>query len=788
MDGEDETIISEESKEVEYDDYQTNNPGKLKKILLIVGLAVAVSFFVIIIVVIVKRQSNKIDPIAVETGQENNNKNEQDNVLPDLNGENLDNATSTQGINLNNLEIEYLSFSDFYKNPEKDFELNIDNYELPINIKIDGLNYYDLSRKINLDPVINDLNSDGFAVLESPWQNEVDDFYGVYKKLEEKQIPFLITSDFIIYYYQNMIKQMFKGVEESVFYDNLWTINKELYEVAKNRYESRLATIGNINDAVLEGQRMEMAFFAVSLELLKPGPGQIAAKGAIEDKTKFSEGDVEKFYFNAPPYLRNDVLEEVQLIRSASEKIKSPDLLYIRDYREFAVPKEYKADAKLNNFYLAATWISSLFPVEYQSDGCPDCLLDQEDWRLSMIASSLISTDFSSRDNLKGQWAMIYKLMAFFQGLREEIDYVDFRDSLISVFGENYEVEALFDDQNALAMDNLDKLKGELMKYNFSAIRGAIDKTNVENKKLLGFKMLTDAYWPNDYIFNRLTWPNVGVYQGLDSRPNNLTACEIGKKNVRCNGFSLDIANLVTPMTNNPVFIENTNYLNYEREASILNNQLMADGMWHTSNYWTTISLMKSVISEGQQMPVYAKSDKWQQKKINTAVSAWVNLQLPLDELSLTPIFEGQILGEYFSFNEFVYVEPNIDLLDELIATNNMIAGMFSALGLNKEINLSSQTIKTMGDDLSMLREIVVKELTSEKINESDSESLRDFAKRYKIENIDNDNRVLYHDTVQGNRKLFQDLRKLNLIAIVHKIGENKVIAVGPVWNYKESR
>jgi len=257
---------------------------------------------------------------------------------------------------------------------------------------------------------------------------------------------------------------------------------------------------------------------------------------------------------------------------------------------------------------------------------------------------------------------------------------------------------------------------------------------------------------------------------------------------VRCNGFSLDIANLVTPMTNNPVFIENTNYLNYEREASILNTQLKTDGMWHTSNYWTTISLMKSVISEGQQMPVYAKSDKWQQKKINTAVSAWVNLQLPLDELSLTPIFEGQTLGEFFSFNEFVYVEPNIDLLDELIATNNMIAEMFSALGLNKEINLSSQTIKTMGEDLSMLREIVVKELTGEKIKESDSESLRDFAKRYKVENIDNDNKVLYHDTSQNNRKLVQDLRKLNLIAIVHKIGENKVIAVGPVWNYKESR
>ncbi len=197
---------------------------------------------------------------------------------------------------------------------------------------------------------------------------------------------------------------------------------------------------------------------------------------------------------------------------------------------------------------------------------------------------------------------------------------------------------------------------------------------------------------------------------------------------------------------------------------------------------------MKSVISEGKEMPVFAQSDKWRDKKINTAVSAWINLQLPLDELSLTPIFEGQTLGEYFSFDENVYVEPNIDLLDELIATNDMMSEMFSALGLNKEINLSSQTIKAIGDDLIMLRDIVVKELTGGTLNEGDSEFLRDFAKRYTVENIDSNDKILSHYSTQSNKILVQDLRKLKLIAIVHKIGANKVIAVGPVWNYKESR
>jgi hypothetical protein len=783
MFADDKTIIAS-NNEPQYEAPSPNEPKSLRKILIIVG-SVSLIFVVVFIVVLLLKKEPKIKPIENNTNvteEENSNIN-----LPDLNGENGDNSTSTEDLRLTDAEIEYLSFSDFYQPITSDIEININDYSLPLNIKIDGMNYYDLSRKINLDPVVDNLNNYGFAIMENPWQNEVDDFYGLYSRLEEKQIPFLITSDFLVYYHQNMLKQVFKGIEESVFYDNLWRINKELYEIAKNRYESRLAAIGSVNDAILEGQRMEMAFFAVSLELLKPAPDQIAAKGAIEDRTKFSEGDVETFYFNPPPYLKDDVLREVQLIRAARETAKSPNLLYMRNYKDFAVPTEYRLDAKLNNFYLASTWLTSLFPLEYQNDNCPDCYLDQEDWRLSMIAASLISSDFSSRDNLKGRWAMIYKLMAFFQGLREEVDYVDFRDALISVFGEDYDIEALFDDQNAEAMENLDKLKEALLSYNFSEIRGAIDKTESNNRKLLGFKMLTGPYWPNDYIFKRLTWPAVGRYQGKSLRPVNLTTCEVNGQPVRCNGFSLDIANLVIPMAGNEIFDENTNYINYDREANILKEQLNRDGMWHTSSYWSTISQMKTMISDKESMPVFAQSELWQKREINSAVSAWVNLQLPVDEFSLTPIFEGQTLGEFFSYDENVYVEPNLALINELLATNNMIADMFKALSLNQETNLAFQVINTIDDDLSMIKEIIVKELSGEKLNEKDSENIRDFAKKYQI-NVANTSDNVLHFASQSRQSLELDLRKLKLMAIVHKSGDSQVISVGPIWDYKESR
>lgn len=777
----------------ESDNDQSYNSDKrawqrFKKPLIIGGLILFVLVIIFLVVLfLIKASKNSIDPIDFEKPKEVEVVVDY-NTLPNLNGDDEGEATSTIGFNPNNLDIEYLSFSDFYSAPDNTFTSNIDNYSLPINIKVDGFNYYGLSRKLNLDPGIDDLNTNGFTVLENPWQNEIDDFYSIYRRLEEKQIPLLITSDFMVYYHQNMMKQIYKEIEEGIFYDYLWGVNKKLYEIAKNRYENRLAAIGNINDVILEGLRMEMAFFAVSLELLKPAPEQVAVKGAIEDKSKFTEGDVLRFNFMAPTYLRDDVLREVQLIKSGRDKIKSPNLLYVSDYKKFAVPREYSSDARLNNFFLASNWLSSLFPLEYRSESCPDCLLDQEDWRINMVAASLIATDLSANDGLKSQWAIIYKLMAFFQGLREELDYVDFRDSLISVFGDDYDIEKLFNGESKEVMENLEKLKIQLLKHEFSEIRGAIDKNKEGNTKYLGFKILTGAYWPNDYIFSRLTWPKIGSYQGEKIKKNNITFCMVDNQPVRCNSFALDIANLVNPISDNDLFEENTNYLNYKSSSKDLLKKLNRDGIWHTSNYWSTISLMKSIMTNNVDMPIFASSRAWQDQKTKTAVSAWVNLQLPLDRFSLTPIFKGNTLDASFILDDNIYVEPNLSLINELLAINNMVADTFLALGLNKEINLAVQAIKGIDEDLKMLQAVIIKELSGEEIGQDEAGELRDFAKRYQVDKSSKSDKVLKHETNLSGKSLSQDISRLKLMALIYQSNGNKLLVVGPVWNYKENR
>ncbi len=779
-------ILSSDNSAGETNNFLDEKPKKpFKKILLIIALFLTIVILVLAIYFIVNKYKNfgELNPpidtkIASTTSS---------STLPNIESPGQNNEASATS-SLTNLAVEYISFADFYNNPIEKTEVKINDYQLPINVKLDVMNYYDVSRKINIDAGLNSLNENGFVAISNPWPKEAPDFYSVFSLLESKQLPIFVSSDFIIYYYQNNLKKAFKDIEENIFYDNLWDINKNLYTAAKNRYEARLASIGNINDSILEGERLEMTFFAVALELLKPASEQIVSKGEIDNKSKFVSSDVDRFYFMAPTYLRDDVLKEVKLIRGATEKSKSPTLLYLKDYSEFKVPVDYRANAKLNNFYLTTKWLNSVFPIEYIGKNCPTCLLDKEDGRISLIAASFIAYDFSNLPDLKTKWARIYKVMSFFKGLRDDLNYIHYRDSLVELFGSDYKLEEIFDDKNKDQQANLEKLRAKLLTFNFSEALGAYDKKNLESKKYLGFKMLVEPYWPNDYLVNSLIKPKVGAYLGKSLGVDNIVFCKDGNRNLRCNGIALDIINLAAPIKNNSFFSENSNYTDYQSKSAFLKNQLDKSLVWHTTNYWSNLKLSESLLNiNNNTYPVFARTTAWGDKSISSAVSAWVSLQLPLEKFSVSQTAQGKNLN-FSQYNENSYVEPNLELLNELIANNNMIIKMFTALRINEEINSVSQNLQIANNNLFALKRIVVKELSGVELSNEDNELISDFIKQWKIEPGISYDRQLFLGQTNSKNSLRENLNQLKLLIITHQEGNNKVFSVGPIWNNIESR
>lgn len=675
--------------------------------------------------------------------------------------------------------LEKYNFTDFYQEPAPIPDFAFKDYKLPLNVKIDALNYYDISRKVSLDAGLTNLNSNGVSVLDNPSTKDITDFYSAYSWLSNKQVPLLITSDFLVHYHQNVTKQVFKDIEENVFYDNLWKISKILYESSKTRYENRLAKIGNVNDQVLEGERLATAYFAVTLKLLEPDAEQIDVKG--NDSTKFSNSDASNFYFTLLPYLQNDAGQEITLIKAAKETKKSPVLLYNRNYTDFVVPAEYRRSAKLYNFYLASTWLNSVFPLVVKDKTCPTCLLDKDDARLSLIASTFITKDFSADQELKNRWALVYKLLSYSKGLRDDITYRNYDDTMKTLFGENYDPEVIFDEAGKDTTANVDKLRAKLLTLNFNTSQGALDK--IKEKPRLGFKLLSDYYFPNDYIFNRLTNNNVGNYAGTKASSSNLTICGKGLK--RCNGFGLDVIGVVSDkLSASSYWLENTSFASYSEKLLELKVELKNAPIWHNNNFWSILGAIKTIFETNNgQMQIYSSTSYWQQRLADTAAATWTDLQLPLEQLIPVSAPTKTGLSNEVSFNDNFYIEPNYALIQKLIADNEMMYGMLDVMGVNKQVTSVAINLREENGKLRQISDLIKKELNGEALNSDDQSFINTIAKQYKVAQVPSNQLVLK----AGDSHLYESLG-IKLMALVYELNDGKYIAIGPVFSYKERR
>lgn len=682
--------------------------------------------------------------------------------------------------------IEYVSFLDFYEEIKDDVQLSFENYSLPLNVKTEVVNYYDLSRRLNIDSYLEDLNSGGVALMPNSLTSK--NFYDVYEELYSKRVPFFITSDFLIYYHQQSMKKIFKDIEQNIFYKNLWDINYILFEKSKKRYEEGLAQSGNVNDRVLEAERLSAAYFATSLELLKPKQNQVAQSGDLSNPNLFGFLEKDIYSFNVPSYLQVDVSREVELILAKNSVSKSPVLLYERNYKEFEIPSEYSVNAKLNNFYLATKWLSSTFPLHYRGDDCPDCYLDFDDWRISMISSAFIANDIFNSHDLKNDWARIYKTLSFFKGLRGDLTYVHYRDALVSCFGEGYDISQVFADDNVDSVSNLYKFQAKVSEYDFLKIEGSFDKNSAKDRPMLGVKMLSDFYWPNDFIFNELSYPKVSDYQAEKLAKNNITACKVGKSFVRCNGFSLDIVSLIfnKDLKNNEYYQENSKYNDYYKQLNSLKEQISKfPQIWHYNNYWQGLKITKNYLESNQNnLPIYCKSPSWELKSLYTAVGSWVNLQLPVENLLVNQKYQRGISSSSdLEFIKHNYIEPNLDLINEQLSSTLMVYEMFSLLKITEELRSVFMDLEDLKAKLEKIKEIMIKELEGEELSLEDLTFISILGREYKTEKLEP--RILALNGENG-KKISYDISNPKLVVVIFRRGGSNYMAVGPAFSYIE--
>ncbi len=681
--------------------------------------------------------------------------------------------------------VEYLTFIEFYQAPREVLNLNYLSYKLPLDIKTEVVNYYDLNRRINLDPYLNNLSTNGFSKLNNPWPSEANDFYSAYNTLIENQIPIFISSDFLMYHYNLVLKRVWQEIENSFFFDSLWEINLHFFNNSRNSYENYLASVGQINDPILEAKRLRLAYFAVALELLKPQANQIETVGT-KDSEKFSIIESRYLDYDLPSYLESEVLREANLIRRANEKTKSPVFLYERDYQEFNVPRSYRQTSRKNNFYLASVWLSSLFPLNYQSDDCPNCLLDINDWRINFTTASMISQDISNSQFLRAEWARIYKIMSFFSGLEDTLTYIYFRSDFNDLFAGESVID-LFSLENENAMENIENYRQKLLENNFKEIQGGIDFSSEQNQALIGFRILARPHWPIDYLNEKLVFPNVNEYLDTNPKTNNISACRIDGIWQRCLSFFGDSLNLLDVNLDNDYFIENINYQNYDE---VLNEiELSVDNALNAraNAFWSQLaSLRFHLNTKESSLPVFAKNSAWRDRLLFSSGAALIDWQMPAD--SFKRLMFSDEISSGLNISEKpkpkVYIEPALNLINDLLANTQMLSKMFSALGADSKSSLAMVNLDALYSDLDKLSQLSENSVAKQNLSQEDQDLIINWLNSYEISDKANKRIIKNSPTLRAS--LTQDLNELDFLIIVFPTENGPTMALSPIFNLKE--
>mgnify|MGYP000877845528 len=659
---------------------------------------------------------------------------------------------------------------------------------LPLNVKSDVSNYYEVARKIDIDAAVGSLNKNGFAVIDNPLGDTAKDFFSAYNEIGKRGIPALVTSDFLLYYYQNSLKHIYQEIQASYFYDSLWKVNKQLFETANARYLERRKKVGLANDPLLEAERLEAGYFAEALALLNPETTQVNATEELNASRTFKPSEAKRYQFTPPAYIAEDVAAEMALIKEAKRNVKSPLFLYDRNYTDFTLPAEYGDSAKLRNFYLASRWQSALFPLNFKGTDCPRCLLDKDDWTINQISAFLISEDIAASQPIKNEWAKIYKVLSFFSGLRSDLTYLDYH----AVREEIYPKQKGEDIFSSDAFNRLQPLREKLAAKKFPASAGGLNRTDPQQKNALGLRLLQTAFWPDRYLYDRLTMQAVGVH----NRPRNargepaqyLTSC-VNKERAlyRCRGIGFDILGTASLLPGAGSFVaDNINYSAYNNERLKLNKEINALPLAQrrSNNFWTTLDLLTAFVKDSFSTLPYSVSAAWRDRQQATGLAALTSLSLPDDEWEAARSASTSLETGQSSLN-LNYVEPNRLLSDELVADATMLFQALSNLGVVKD---NDDRFAELVRTLQGLRSIARTELSGGTLAPGDYQLISDIIGRYRIvtQGSKTSSVVFYDPLSDRNLSVKQSVAPLKLLLLVYEKDGKKVLAVGPVFSYKE--
>ena len=675
-----------------------------------------------------------------------------------------------------------------------DVELKVPSYELPLEEdKIS--NYETFSGKVPLKGSdLEVLQNNGFVVVENPYNPAEEDITSMYVTLKEDEIPVFITTDSLLHLYHIQFDETLRQIEENEFYDAIWETDLALMNASVEEYNSS-------SGEEKEAARRNAAYFAVALSLLHPKPSQVqAAEESYDfvDEGLFPAGSAEKYQFEIPSFVKEDVEAELALIESHEGFAVSPIFLYEEDYSQYIPRGHYTRSEKLQNYFKAFMWhgrMSMLLKGELIKSEDP-----AKDARIQTIQASLISSQLEKEPELLENWDRIYGVTAFYVGFSDDLGPYEYMEAMDLVFGS---------EDREFNETAIEEMKTVLAEYQSPQIYGGTGNCVLEPpftpeqadeclENTKGFRFMGQRFIPDSYVFSNMVGAYTGEYQGEKEEPFTLVISGAGRP---IRGFPRGLDTMALLGSERAVYwldeLNDSSYENYSVKYGELDSEFsnFSTADWNRNLYWSWLYSLQPLLKEyGNGYPTFMQTNAWQDKELSTSLASWTELRhdtilyakqsyTVLEESAMEPPEEKPFVG---------YVEPVPDFYARLLALTKMTNQGLDEMGVLDPV--SKSRLAELESILSRLQAISEKELENEELTEEDYEFIKNFGSQLEgvIADVDEKARKTtvvadVHTDANTEAVLEEGVGYVDMIIVAYKLPDGRIlIGAGPVMSYYE--
>jgi hypothetical protein len=693
-----------------------------------------------------------------------------------------------------------ISFIEYYSLDALNLTLETSQYKLPLNTD-EIYNFQDFSTKITLsDDASQLLETNGFVVISNPFNPQEEDITEPYNTMKEREIPIFITSDSLLHLYHIQFDETLRQIEEREFYDTICEISLELLNDSIEDYS-------RYDGDLKEAARRNAAYFAVGLSLLQPKEEQVC-QSQYEWECRdpgfasayFEPGDLEKYKFEVPDFVKSDVEKELALIEEHGGFAKSPIFRYSEDYSQYVPRGHYTRSEKLKNYFKAFMWYGR---TSFLLKGGPEGIVSAEDAKIQTMGAALITSEFSESQELQDKWDRIYSVTAFYVGLSDDLSPYEYREAMNFVFTGTFE-------PTALTEESVGDLKAKLAEYRSPQIYGGTgdcvipppftpEQADQCLEATKGFRLMGQRFIPDSYMFSNLVGAYTDVYAG-DKEPKPFTFVISGAgRPIRGFPRGLDVMALLGSDRAKELLdeLDDSNYKLYDVAYKELDDEFKSfgDADWNRNLYWSWLFTLQPLLKEyGTGYPTFMQTTAWQDKELTTALTSWTELRhdtilyakqsYTMAESSMPmPTPEKKVVG---------YVEPVPEFYNRLLALTQMTTDGLDSMNVLDDVSAHRlERLETILERLVLLSE---KELANEELTEADYEFIENFGDELNavISEVDDKAKkttIVADVHTEGNTQqvLEEGVGYVEVIVVAYKVPDGRIlIGAGPVMSYYE--